>query len=103
MTRLTVQESSVTELAHEFAVARCNFPAHGDDAGATFDFPAFKRAVVHVHVLRLGGDSASIVWIEDDEVRIGARLDCAFARKEVERFGYLGAGGVDEGVQIKFS
>src|SRR2546426_1425047 len=44
----------------------------------------FRSAVVHVHVLGLGGDFAAIVRIEHDEVGVRAGLDRAFAREEVE-------------------
>ena len=42
MTRLAGEKFAVTMLAGEFAVAHGDLPAHGDSAGATFNFPAFN-------------------------------------------------------------
>ena len=56
MTRLALQEFPAAMLADKFSIAHGDLPAHGDDAGAAFNSPALKRAVVHIHVLGLDGD-----------------------------------------------
>ncbi len=66
MTRLALKEFPVAKLADEFTITHGYLPAHGDDAGAAFDFPAFKRAVVHVHVLGLGGNFATMSCAHGD-------------------------------------
>ena len=103
MTRLALEEFPVAMLADEFAAAHGNLAAHGDDARAAFEFPAFKRAVIQVHALRLHGDFAAIVRVIHDEVGVGAGLDCAFAREEIERLRDLRAGDIHEGVQINLA
>src|ERR1035441_1257722 len=61
MARLALEEFSVAVFADEFTIAHGDLPAHGDNARAAFDFPAFKRAVIEVHVLRLHGNFAAII------------------------------------------
>ena len=50
---LSGEELAVAELADEAAVAGLDFAADGDEAGAAFEFPAFKRVVIDGHLLRL--------------------------------------------------
>src|ERR1017187_2198556 len=83
----TLQEFAAAECASELAVARGDLAAHGHDARAALDRPAFERAVVDGHVLRLHGDFSAIVRIEDHEVGVGAGLDRALAREEIELLG----------------
>ena len=40
-------------------------------------------------------------WIVDDQIRVAARLDRAFAREKAENFCRVGAGDLDERVQVK--
>lgn len=103
MTRLALEEFPVAVFADELAVAHGDLPAHGDDARAALKLPAFKRAVIQVHALRLHGDFATIVRVIDHEVGVGAGLDRAFAREEIEGFRHLGAEHVHEGVQINLA
>ena len=72
MTRLALEEFSVAVFANEFSIAHGDLPAHGDVARTAFEFPAFKRAVIEIHVLRLHGDFAAIIRIEHDEVGVCA-------------------------------
>ena len=80
MTRLALEEFPVAVFADKFAIAHGDLPAHGDVARTAFQFPAFKRAVVEIHVLCLHGDFAAIVWVEHHEVGVRTGLDRAFAR-----------------------
>src|ERR1017187_9695768 len=100
MTRLALEEFPVAVLADEFPIAHGDLPAHGDDTGTAFDFPAFKRAVIEIHVLRLHGNFAAIVWVIDHQVGVRAGLDRAFAREEIERLRDLRAGDVYKRVQV---
>ena len=100
MTRFALQKFPATMRADEFSITHGDLPAHGDVAGTAFQFPAFKRAVIEIHVLRLHGDFAAIVRIEHHEVGVCAGLDLAFAREEVERLRDLRAGDVHERVQV---
>src|ERR1017187_6199728 len=56
MARLALEKFPVAVFADEFPIAHGNLSAHGDDARPAFDFPAFKRAVIQIHVLRLHGN-----------------------------------------------
>src|ERR1017187_9684997 len=103
MTWLALEEFAVAVLADEFAIAHRQLPAHGDDTRTALDFPAFKRAVIHVHVLCLDRNFPAIVRVKHDEVGVRAGLNGAFARKEVEQLRDLRAGDVHERVQVNLS
>ena len=61
MRRLSLQELAVAQLADEFAVANLHFAANGDRGRPAFELPAFERAVIDVHLLRLRGNLAAIL------------------------------------------
>ena len=84
MGRLPGEEIVVPELADGFAVAGLDAAADGDDAWPAFDLPAFERAIVDGHLLRLLRNLAAVIGVVDDEVGIGAERDRAFAREEAE-------------------
>jgi len=103
MPRRALQKFPAPDFADEFSVASGHFAAHGDNARAAFDFPAFKRVVIAIDVLCLRGNFAAIFGVENDEVGIRARLDGALAREQIECFRHLRAGAIDEGMQIDFA
>ena len=74
--------------------------ADGDDARPAFELPAFERAVVDVHLLRLLADLAAVFGIVDDQIGVAAQGDRALAREQAEELGGLRAAGVDERVQV---
>ena len=90
------------QCADEFAVAHCDFAADGDDARPAFELPAFERAVVDVHLLRLRGNLAAIIRIVDDQVGIAAEwiVPLRGKRPKVSRPACC---GVDERVQVDAS
>src|ERR1035437_6012800 len=98
-----LEELPAAKGAGELAVARGDLAAHGHDTRAAFKRPAFERRVIDGHVLGLHGDFPAVIRIKDDEVGVGARLDCAFAREEVELLRDLRARGVDHRVQVDLS
>src|ERR1017187_633494 len=100
MTRLALEEFPVAVFADEFSIAHSHLTAHRYHARAALDFPAFKRAVIEIHVLRFHGNFAAIVRVIDHEVGIRAGLDRAFAREKIKRLRNLRAGGVHERVQV---
>src|SRR5215475_14336183 len=97
---LALQELAVAKLADELTVADLDFAADGNFGRPAFEFPAFERAVVDVHLLSLGRDFAAIVGVVDDKIGVVAERDRAFAGEEAEEFCRLRAAGVDEGVDV---
>src|SRR5262249_12387442 len=86
----------VLVVADEFAVAHLNLAADRDSGGFAFDWPAFKSAVVDIHLLRFRRDVAAVGGIVNHQVGVAAELDCSLAREEAEDFRGLRAGGIDE-------
>ena len=92
MLGLAFQELPASDCAHELPIAYRDFAADGDDARTAFQFPALKRAVVHVHRLGGGGDVAAPVRVEHYQVGIATGLNGALAGKETEDLRGLRAG-----------
>ena len=65
MGRGSFEHLSSSENADELAMADLDGSADGDVLGATGDFPTFKIAVVHVHVLRFDRQRSAIVRIKE--------------------------------------
>ena len=53
---------------------------------------AFVAAVVHVHVVRLGAEGVALVGVEQDDVRVAADADGAFAREHAKDLRRVGGG-----------
>src|SRR6266513_3691166 len=101
MRRLALEHFAAADRADEFSVAHRHFTAHCDQVRPAFDFPAFERAVIDIHLLRLRRDLSAIFRIVDDEVSVRADLDRAFARKQSEGLRRVCARDVDEGMQVE--
>src|SRR5450756_2104964 len=100
MPRLPLQKLPMSMLPHEFPIPYRNLPAHRDMARPPLKFPAFKRAVIEVHALRLHRDFAAIVWIKYHQVGVRAGLDRALAREQIEGLRHLRAGDIYERMQV---
>lgn len=100
MSRFAVEELAAAGVADESTVARGNLAADGDDVRAAFDFPAFKGAVIDIHMMRLRGNFAAIIGVINHQVGVGTGLYGAFAGKKSKEFGGLRAGGIDELMQV---
>src|ERR1043165_7751468 len=96
MARGPFEELPATERASEFPIASRDLAADGNDAR-----PAFESTVIDGHVLVLYRDLAAVARIENDEVGVGARLDRAFLREEIEELRHLRARDIDEGVKVE--
>src|SRR4051812_5507134 len=102
MTRRALQKLPASDLAAELTVTGRDLAAHGHDARAALERPAFERTIVDVHVLRLRGNLSAIIRVEYHEVGIGPRLNRTFARKKIEQLRDLRARDLHERVQIDF-
>ena len=78
----------------------CTWPRTVTRLRPAFDVPAFERAVVDRHLLRLRRNLAAIGGVVHHEVGVAADGDRALARVQAEQPGRLRAGGVDERVQV---
>ena len=72
---LAFQKLTAADRAHEFAVTDLNFASDRNHGRTAFDFPAFKCAVVDIHLLRFRGDQAGVFRIIDHQVSVAADLD----------------------------
>ena len=57
---------AVLKIADEMAVFDLDAAPDCDGFRATGDRPAFESGVIDIHLLGLGGDSATVIRIEDD-------------------------------------
>ena len=102
MSRLALEHLSAADRSYKVPVTDRDFAAHRHQVGPSFDFPAFKGAVIDIHQLRLRGNLSSILRIVDDQISVRADLDRAFAREQAKGLRRVRARDVDEGVQIEF-
>src|SRR5690606_38832627 len=93
MRRWTRQELARAELADEFAVADLDLAADGHQRRATFDLPAFERAVVDRHLLGLRGNLAAVGGVVDHQIGVAADGDRPLAGVEAEQLRSLRARG----------
>ena len=75
--------------AHKFAISHLNDPANHHHIASAFERPALKGAVIGGHVVRLNADRATVRGIVNDEIRVAANGNGAFARKQPKQFGGL--------------
>ena len=71
-------ELSVALFAGVFAVLDDDAAAGEDGLNLSLDLPAFVGRIIDVHVFILDSEGGLSIWIEDDDVRIGADGDRAF-------------------------
>ena len=101
MGRFALKKPASPDLADKFAVSHGDLAAYCDGLRTSGNRHAFERIVINIHRLRFRGDGPLVSRIVNNQIGVAAELDGAFARKQSEQSGRLGAGGVDKTVQIE--
>src|SRR6266850_2156837 len=101
MVWLAFEKFATTGFSDELAVPSRNLSAHRYHMRPPLDRHAFEGVIIHIHSLILSRDRAAKVRIINYQVRIRPDLNGAFSREKAENFGGLGAGGIDEPVQVQ--
>src|SRR4029079_15808370 len=96
-------ELAASLFADEFAIADLNFAADGSGFDPADDGEVFEGGIIDVHLLRLGGDCALMVGIENHQVGIRAGLDRSLPGEQAEQFGGFRRSSVNKAVEIDSS
>src|SRR5215472_3465635 len=95
---LASEELAGAGAADEFAGINDGAAARENGFGCAFNLDPLEHGIVHAHVVRVGTDDLFVVWIEEDEVRVRADGDGAFARVKAKKFCGCGRNELDEAV-----
>jgi len=74
MIRLAREKLSVANIADELSVPRRHLAAHRHGVRPALDIETFKRIVIQIHLVRLGGDFTAVARIGDDQIGRRSRV-----------------------------
>src|SRR5260370_1694893 len=98
---LAAEELAGAGAADEFAGVDDGAAAREDGFGRALYLDALEHGIVDAHVVSFRADDFFVIGIEDDQVRVGADGDGAFARIEAKQFCGRGRDKLDKTVRRK--